>query len=265
VDPAIASLLSLDGRCALVTGGATGIGEAIATVLAAAGANVVVGDVDTEGAERVAAAVGGRAVRLDVTDEASAEAAVATCGDLDVLVNNAGTYHEAGSILDQPYASWRRAVDVNLAGVFLCAKPAARAMVARGAGGAIVNLASVDGYLPCLGTGYDSAKAAVVHFTRSLAVDLAPHGIRVNAVAPGLVPVETLRRIEAGELPPIWPHPASPSGLMGPVMRKRIANIPLGRPGRPDEIAHAVLFLCAGASSYTTGQTLVVDGGWTLV
>jgi NAD(P)-dependent dehydrogenase (short-subunit alcohol dehydrogenase family) len=265
MDPAIGNLLSLDGRTALVTGAATGIGEGIARVLAAAGAQVVIGDIDDAGAARVAADIGGEAVHLDVADPASADAVIGALDGLDVLVNNAGTYLEAGSILDQSHESWRRSIDVNLAGVFNCAKPAAEAMVARGAGGAIVNISSVDGMLPCLGTGYDSAKAAVIHLTRSLAVDLAPHGIRVNGVAPGNVPVETLRKIHAGELPPLWPANSSPTGLMGPMMRQRSANIPIGRKGTPDDIAHAVLFLVSAAASYVIGHTLVVDGGWTLV
>ncbi|MGI9031999.1 MAG: SDR family NAD(P)-dependent oxidoreductase [Ilumatobacteraceae bacterium] len=261
----IGQLLSLDGRHALVTGGATGIGEAIARVLAAAGATVVIGDVDVDGAERVATDIGGRAVELDVTDPDSADAAIAAVPDLDLLVNNAGTYLEAGSILDQTHASWRRSVDVNLAGVFNCSKPAARAMVDAGRPGSIVNISSVDGYLPCLGTGYDSAKAAVIQLTRSLGVDLAPHGIRVNGVAPGNVPVPTLRKIHSGELPPLWPVDSSPTGLMGPMMRQRSANIPLGRPGRAEEIGHAVLFLASAAATYVTGHTLTVDGGWTLI
>jgi NAD(P)-dependent dehydrogenase (short-subunit alcohol dehydrogenase family) len=265
MEASIGELLSLDGRRALVTGGATGIGEGIARVLAAAGADVTIGDVDVDGAERVAGELGARALHLDVTDPASADAAVAAVDGIDLLVNNAGTYHETGSILDQSHESWRRSIEVNLAGVFNCAKPAAAAMVERGTGGGIVNIASVDGYLPCLGTGYDSAKAAVVQFTRSLAVDLAPHGIRVNGVAPGYVAVPTLERISSGELPPLWAPDSSRTGLMGPLMRQRSANIPLGRPAQPDEIAHAVLFLSAAASSYVTGQTLLVDGGWTLV
>jgi NAD(P)-dependent dehydrogenase (short-subunit alcohol dehydrogenase family) len=263
--PDIAQLLALDGRSALVTGGATGIGEGIARVLAAAGASVTIGDLDVEGAERVAGDIGGRAVHLDVTDVDSVDAAVASIEALDLLVNNAGTYREAGSILDQSHESWNRSIEVNLVGVFNCSKAAATSMVARAVRGTIVNIASVDGQLPCLGTGYDSAKAAVIHFTRSLAVDLAPHGIRVNGVAPGHVPVPTLDRIHAGELPPLWPPDSSTTGLMGPMMRQRSKNVPLGRSGRPDEIGHAVLFLSAPASAYVTGQTLNVDGGWTLV
>jgi NAD(P)-dependent dehydrogenase (short-subunit alcohol dehydrogenase family) len=274
VDESIGRLLSLDGKVALVTGAATGIGEAIAAVLAAAGAHVLVADVDVDGAERVASELCGRgrragSVALDVTDEASAragiDAAIAAGGALDVLVNNAGWYHDSGSIIDQSYESWKRAVAVNYEGVFLCSKPAAEHMVARGAGGAIVNISSVDGIVPCLGTGYDSAKGALFQFTRSLAVDLAPFGVRVNCVAPGNVPVETIRRMKAGELPPLWDEPSVGTGLMGPLARMRSANIPLGRKGEPEEIANAVLFLASAAASYVTGQTLVVDGGWTLV
>ncbi len=274
MDESISQLLSLDGKVALVTGAATGIGEAIAGVLAAAGAHVVVADIDVDGAERVVSELrerGRRAdsVGLDVTDEASAragvDAAIAAGGALDVLVNNAGSYHESGSIVDQSYDSWKRAIAVNYEGLFLCSKPAAEHMVARGAGGAIVNISSVDGILPCLGTGYDSAKGAVFQFTRSLAVDLAPFGVRVNCVAPGNVPVETIRRMKAGELPPLWVEPSVATGLMGPLSRMRSSNIPLGRKGEPEEIAHAVLFLASAAASYVTGQTLVVDGGWTLV
>ena len=201
MDPQIGRLLALDGRTALVTGGATGIGESIARLLAGAGAHVVIGDIDTEGASRVAADLesaghDAAAVGMDVTSEVSARAGVETAvditGRLDILVNNAGSYAEAGGIIDQSYESWRKAVDVNLDSVFLCSKPAAETMVRSQSGGAIVSIASVDGLLPCLGTAYDSAKAAVMHFTASLAVDLAPFGVRVNAVAPVNFPLQLL-------------------------------------------------------------------------
>ncbi len=264
----IAGLLSLKSQVALVTGAGAGIGEAIARMLAAAGAHVVVSDIDDDGAARVAAAIGGTAAHLDVTDPGQAASVIESLGahgGLDVLVNNAGTYREAGSILDQSHESWRRSLDVNLVGLFNCSKPAAAMMVAQGRGGSIVNIGSVDGLLPAIGTSYDTFKGALIQFTRSLAVDVAPHGIRVNAVSPGATPVRTTERMKTGELAPLWPADSSNSGLMGPLFRQRSSNLPLGRKGRPEEAAHAVLFLCSRAASYITGHNLIVDGGWTLI
>lgn len=265
MDERIGKLLSLDGRVALVTGAATGIGEGIARLLAAAGASVTVADIDDDGAARVAADIDGTALHLDVTDPQGCADKISAIDGLDLLVNNAGTYHEAGSILDQPVDSWQRSIDVNLAGLFNCSKPAAMSMVDGGRSGTIVNIASVDGTLPCLGTGYDSAKAGAIQFTRSLALDLAPHDIRVNAVSPGHVPVPTLAKMRTGEIKPLWPQDPSPSGLMGPMMKQRSSNIPLGRSALVDEIAQAVLYLSSAASSYVIGQNVTVDGGWTLV
>ena len=262
----LVALFDLTGRTAVVTGAATGIGEGIAGVLAAAGARVVVADIDRVGAQRVADEIGGHAHDLDVTDPEGCADILSTIEDrLDILVNNAGSYHEAGSILDQSVESWQRSLDINLASLFNCSKPAAARMVEQGEGGAIVNIASVDGVLPCLGTGYDTAKAGAIHFSKSLAVDLAPHGIRVNAVSPGVVPVPTLDKIRSGELEPLWPTESSETGLMGPLMQQRSANVPIGRKGTPEDIAHAVLFLVSDAASYVTGQNLTVDGGWTLI
>ncbi len=269
MDAALGELLSLDDKVVLVTGGATGIGEGIARLLASAGARVVIGDLDDDGAAKVAAEIGGTAVHLDVTSFASAEAAVAACvaahGGLDVLVNNAGSYRDAGGIIDQSLESWRRSIEVNLASVFNCSKPAARRMVDQGRGGGIVNIASVDGLMPCLGTAYDSAKAGVIQFTKSLALDLAPHQIRVNAIAPGHIAVPTLAKMRSGELPPVWPGSSVPTGLMGPLMAQRAQNIPLGHSGEPLDIAKAALFLLSDLGSYVTGHTIVVDGGWLLV
>ncbi len=265
MEHAIGQLLNLDGRIAAVTGGATGIGAGIARTLRDAGAEVVILDIDLAGAAAEADRIGGTALELDVTNPEACAEVVAAIDGLDLLVNNAGTYREAGSILDQSAESWQHSIDVNLAGLFNCSKPAAAAMVANGRAGTIVNIASVDGVLPCLGTGYDSAKAGAIQFTRSLAVDLAPHGIRVNAVSPGHVPVETLAKMRSGELPSLWLENPSPSGLMGSMMRQRSSNIPLGRSAEVAEIANVVLFLSAAASSYVTGQNIMVDGGWTLV
>jgi NAD(P)-dependent dehydrogenase (short-subunit alcohol dehydrogenase family) len=267
VDPSIASLFNLDGQVAVVTGAATGIGEGIAKVLAAAGAYVHVVDVDAAGAARVAADIGGKAHRVDVTDTDAIAFFVdelALGNGIDILVNNAGSYHESGSILDQTHESWHRSIDLNLVSVFNCSKPVAKQMVAQERGGSIINIASVDGLLPCLGVGYDTAKAAVIHFTRSLALDLSVHNIRVNGVNPGVVPVPTLERKKSGELPPVW-SPGSPTGLMGPLMRIRSSNVPLGRKGTPEDVAHAVLFLASQAASYVTGQTIGVEGGWGLI
>ena len=262
----IVQLFDLTGRFAVVTGAATGIGEGIARVLSAAGAKVAVADIDITGAERVATDIGGVVVEVDVTDPVACADTFGSLGErLDIVVNNAGSYHDAGSILDQSVESWKRAIDINLASLFNCCKPSAARMVEQGDGGAIVNIASVDGVLACLGTGYDAAKAGAIHFSRSLALDLAPHGIRVNAVSPGVVPVPTLARMHAGEIDHFWPEHPSTSGLMGPITTIRSANVPLGRTGTPDDIANAVLFLVSDASSYVTGQNLIVDGGWTIV
>ncbi len=267
MDQKISDLFNLDGKVAVVTGAATGIGEGIAKVLGAAGAHIHVLDVEMDGAQRVAGEVGGEAHQVDVTDTtaiASFVEMLSARDGVDILVNNAGSYHESGSILDQTHESWHRSIDLNLVSVFNCSKSVATQMVAQERGGSIVNIASVDGLLPCLGVGYDTAKAAVIHFTRSLAVDLSPYGIRVNGVNPGVVPVPTLQKKRSGELPPVW-SPGSKTGLMGPLMQKRSSNVPLGRPGTPEDIGNAVLFLVSGAASYITGQTIGVEGGWGLI
>ena len=266
MDASITQLLNLSGKTAVVTGAATGIGEGIARTLSGAGARIIVADIDIEGAQRVAAELAGDAVDLDVSDPDACAQILSTIGDrIDILVNNAGSYHEAGSILDQSVESWRRSIELNLASLFNCSKPVAARMVEQGGGGAIVNSASVDGLLPCLGTGYDSAKAGAIHFSKSLAVDLAPHGIRVNAISPGVVPVPTLDKMHAGEIDPLWPLNPSESGLMGPLMKQRSSNVPLGRKGTPDDIGQTALYLVSDLSSYVTGQNIAVDGGWTLI
>ena len=193
----------------------------------------------------------------------SVVAAAADAGDVTLLVNNAGISTGA-KLVTGDLGEIRREMDTHFWGTLDVIRQFAPVLAAQG-GGAIVNIASVDGLLPCLGTGYDTAKAGAIHFSRSLAVDLAPHGIRVNAVSPGVVPVPTLDKIHSGELDPLWPTDSSVTGLMGPLMKQRSSNVPIGRKGTPTDIAHAVLFLVSDAASYVTGQNLAVDGGWTLI
>ncbi len=270
----VGNLLSLDGKTAIVTGAATGIGEGIAHLLAEAGAQVAIFDIDGDGAALVAGAIEGAggaasAKTVDVTDiesvEVGVESVLETTGRIDVLVNNAGSYRSSGTINNMSMEDWEKIRAVNLDSLFVCCKVVSHHMIERGGGGTIVNITSVDGIHPFLGVNYDSAKAGANFFTKTLALDLSPHGIRVNAVAPGLVPVETLARIQSGDLPPISTPPSKATGLSGPTAGARAQNIPLGRPGTPDEIGRAVLFFSTEASSYVTGQTLAVEGGWLLV
>ncbi|MFN0095487.1 MAG: SDR family NAD(P)-dependent oxidoreductase [Dehalococcoidia bacterium] len=274
MDSSLARLLSLDGQTALVTGAATGIGEGIAKVLGQAGAHVVVLDIDDAGAARVAteiAEAGGQASwrHLDVTDFEAVSRGFAelatTHGAIDILVNNAGSYLSSGSIHDLSLELWRKLLAVNLESVFNCCKAGSHEMVTRGTRGAIVNVTSVDGVRPFLGVNYDAPKAGANFFSQTLALDLAPHGIRVNALAPGAVFVETLARVRRGELPPVTLAPTIASGLRGPVSGQRGANIPLGRSGTTEEMGWAVLWLCSPMASYVTGHVLVVDGGWCLL
>lgn len=261
----ITQLMMLDGKHALVTGAGTGIGEGIAEVLAAAGAHVTVADRDGDGAKRVAANIGGTAAQVDLTKEDEVLSLVNAMPQVDIVVNNAGSYFDVGPILDQSIESWRRAMDNNLTTCYLVSRAAARRMIDAGNGGSMVNISSVDGLLPCMGTGYDTAKAAVIQFSRSLAVDLAPHNIRVNNIAPGHIMVETLRKMRAGEIPALWPAKHEKTGLMNDLTKMRSANVPLGHSGEPSDIANATLFLVSAAATYITGVTLPVDGGWLLI
>lgn len=242
----------LNSRVALVTGAARGQGAAIARLFADEGAKVVLGDVLEEPGEKLAAELGdaARFVRLDVTDESNwhraVELAVTEFGKLDALVNNAGI------VLMEPIAEttveqFRQVVDVNQLGVFLGMKTAAPALTAAG-GGTIVNTASINAFVGVAGTtAYSASKWAVRGMTRTAALELGAHGIRVNTVAPGSV-----------ETPMIAPDGVD---AMGPHAKAAFARLPLGRIAQPEEIAAAVLFLTSDESSYCTGTELVVDGG----
>lgn len=247
----------LDGKRAVVTGAARGIGRAIAERLAVAGAHVIIADRDADEGRAVAAAIadgGGRAafVALDVTRpeevQQVAEAIHAEHGAVDVLVNNAGIVRNAAA-LDMSLDDWKTVLDIDLGGVFLCAQAFGRHMVAAGRG-VMVNISSICGEVtvhPQSQVSYNAAKAGVNLLTKSLAVEWAKAGVRVNAVAPGYVGTELTLR---GRSNPEW-------------FDTWMRMTPMGRLGEPREIANAVLFLASDASSYITGTVLTIDGGYT--
>jgi NAD(P)-dependent dehydrogenase (short-subunit alcohol dehydrogenase family) len=233
----------LDGDVAVVTGGASGIGQVVAEAFAAVGARVAVFDLAAHGAD---------GYKVDVADEAQVKAAfaevVARHGRVDILFNNAGIAIRQPTT-DLALDDWNKVVAVNMTGVFLCAREAARHMLASGRGGRIVNTASIMGFS---GGGlypnisYQATKGAVVNMTRALAVEWAKQGIRVNAIAPTWIRTALTRGItESPEL-----------------VRRIEAMTPMGRLGEPDEIVGAVLFLASRASSLVTGHILAVDGGF---
>ncbi len=232
-------------RTVLITGGAGGIGRAIGAAFAQSGDSVVLADLD--GAEEAAKPVGGRGIRLDITDEAAISAALDEIGPVDVLVNNAGLLSVHGRLLDLPGADLLRVLSTNVHGTFLMTQLVARRMVARGEPGVVVNLSSIGGRQPTPGMGgYESSKAAVDALTRWAAIELAEHKIRVNAVAPGPVATPML----AAAMPPGSPaHDAW------------VARIPDGRMASVEDIAAAVVFLASPAAAHITGTSLPVDGG----
>ena len=242
---------------ALVTGAGRGMGKAVAQGLAREGARVVVGEVSPElaasAADEIKAAGGDAlAVTADVSRmdhvQAMFEKVAATYGRIDILVNNAGI-GIGKPLLDYTEADWDRQMGVNVKGVFLCSQAAARVMMPRRSG-KIVNFASTSAFVASSkpGVAYDTSKGAVRQMTTSLAAELAPHGINVNAVAPGTVATEMTRE--------------SVSTAEG--MAWQLARIPTGRLAQPDDVAGVVLFLCSSEASYITGHTFLVDGGWTL-
>lgn len=244
--------MRLEGRKALVTGGGSGIGEAIAARLAAEGAHVYIGDIDDANAERVAADVGAEALHLDVTDPASGRAAIEEIGILDALVNNAGN-DEFAFFTDTDPDLWERVLAVNLRGVLACTHAALPGMQAAGYG-RIVNIASEAGRVGSKGSAvYSAAKGGVIAFTKVMARENARYGITANAIAPGPIDTPLLRRAE--ELGEIGQR----------IIETMAAATQMKRLGRPDEVAAAVAFLAAEESSYVTGETLGVSGGLGMV
>ena len=250
----LAELTSLDGRVAVVTGSGAGVGTAIASRLAEAGAHVVVADIDEAAARRAAQSIGPRALAhaVDVTSEASIAALLATVserfGRLDAWVNNAGVYPR-DDLLTMGEERWRHVLDVNLSGTFLCSRAAARTMIDGGREGVIVNLASLSAFrAPSANmTHYVASKAGVVGLTHSLAVELGPHGIRVVGVAPAFVPTDNAVAL------------LEQDGVLDPVPTFA-ARMPLRRVLDPDDVARVVFFAVSGLASMVSGSTLLVDG-----
>jgi NAD(P)-dependent dehydrogenase (short-subunit alcohol dehydrogenase family) len=245
----------LTDRVALVTGGGRGIGRALALALAEAGADVAVADVDLPAADAVTAEViargrRGLAVEADVASKPAVEAmvqtTVETLGGLDMLINNAGVFPIA-PVAHITEEAWDQVMAINLKGVFLCSQ-AALAPMRRAGGGRIVNVASVSGLVGAVGLAhYAASKAGVIGFTKSLAREVAPMGITVNAIAPGIIDTERSRQ-------------TFPEGAL----RTYQAQVPLRRLGRPEDLTALVVFLASPAAAYITGQVYAIDGGYTM-
>ncbi len=242
------SSVLLTDRVAVVTGGGAGIGRGIARGLAAFGASVAIWERDAETAAAAAAEVGGLGITTDVRQSAEVDEALARTttelGAVSILVNNAGGVF-ISPILETSENGWDALYRANLKHVLLCTQRVARTMVANGTGGSIINVTSIEGVRAAPGyAAYAAAKAGVINFTKTAALELAEHGIRVNALAPDITLTEGM------------------ASVAPPGSEKRFGHtVPMGRPGHVDEMAGAAVFLAGDLSSYVTGQTIHVDGG----
>tara|TARA_R110001599_G_scaffold157503_1_gene343868 strand:- start:11120 stop:11914 length:795 start_codon:yes stop_codon:yes gene_type:complete len=245
-----------DGLRVLVTGAAKGLGREMASSFAAAGARVVVNDLDVDAVARTVGEIGKQAFGApgDVADEAAVRGIVKAAhewlGGIDVLINNAGIADQVVPTVEQSLDVWQRVIDVHLRGTYLMSREVGRLMLPVRQG-CIINLSSVAGLVGLPGrNAYSAAKAGVVMMTRTLATEWGHYGIRVNAVAPGYVSTLLLRGLlDSGRVR----------------FEPLIQRTPLNRLGRPEEVAGCVLFLASSAASFITGATLAVDGGWTAV
>jgi NAD(P)-dependent dehydrogenase (short-subunit alcohol dehydrogenase family) len=249
----MAQPFQLDHRTALVTGGASGIGEHTVRVLHNAGADVVVADLNLEAARKLATSLGERAsaLQLDVTNPQSVEAAFSGLGKLDILVNNAGIGH-VGGLEETAIEDWQRVFRVNVEGVYLVTKAAVPLLLAS-AHGSIVNIGSVAGLVGVKRRfAYCASKGAVVAMTRQIAADYAGR-LRINCVCPGTVDTPFVE----GYLEKYHKHEKEK------VRAELDQRQPVGRLGKPQEIAHLVLYLCSDEAEFVTGSIMTIDGGWT--
>ena len=257
--PSISELINLKSKTAIVTGGAMGIGFGIVSRLAEAGASVVIADINEEvGNKAVAtlqsAGMVGAYVKTDVSDESSVKGAVdfavSTYGGVDILVNDAGIYPTI-PVMQMKATDFEKIISINLRGAFLLTRTVAEVMIKQGRGGKIINVTSIDALHPSsVGLAvYDASKHGLWGFTKNTALELAPHNIWVNAVAPGGI---TTPGTGAGQ--PV-------SKEMEDILKKFNERIPMGRMGVPDDIGKVVLFLASGLSDYMTCTQVVVDGG----